>query len=109
MITLTTLKEIKEYLNNNDFGIDDDVIVKKFNSIDNIIQRVNSTDKQWVSCSTPHEVDSTVSAINDIMSPALANSTVKEAVEDTCAEFKSKGITNKPRIPFYVVALNKLF
>jgi hypothetical protein len=119
---ITEIKEVIKYLKDNNFDIDEVRITAKFNLIGNKIQRVNSPDKKWVSCSEsqPHEVEAAVSAINgiishainDIISNALANSTVekavKKAVKSTCDEFKSKDIADKPRIPFYVVVLHKL-
>lgn len=106
---ITTIEEVIKFLKNNNFDINEINIKKKFNSIDNIEQRVNTPDKQWVACEQTHEVTTVVNAIKHIISPAKpTNPTVEEVVETTCEEFQSKNIDKKPRIPFYVVVLNNL-
>ena len=108
-MTITKLEGVIDFFKNNKFDVDKICIKANFNKIDNIPQRVNSSDKELVACAQPHEVKTVVSAIKGIISPAKpTNPTVEKAVEDTCAEFQLKNIDDKPRIPFYVAVLKRL-
>ena len=99
-----TLEDVQEYLKN--LTISDTRIKKCYDLISNPASRVNTEDKKWVACHQDHEVSTVVDAIDKILDEKYATSDMTDAVVKTCEQFNK--VTNKPRIPFYVLVIDKL-
>ncbi|MDX4069134.1 hypothetical protein [Aliarcobacter skirrowii] len=112
MAGIHTLSDVKEYLQDNSFSITDDRIKKCYDLIPNPEVRVNSDDKQWVACVTQDfEEQTTIDAIAKIFSKdrdLLTDEDIKEQAEEVCKIFKRKEISHKPRIPFYVLMIDRI-
>lgn len=104
------LEEVKEYLKDI---LDEDRIEECYSLITNPKLRVNSDDKKWVACSQETELINVFNAICEILNIEGNNkNTLKESyieiIQDICLEFVNLEITHKPRIPFYVLVLDKI-
>jgi hypothetical protein len=98
------LEDVKKYLKENGFGLSDERVEECYSLITNPEKRFNDLDKKWVACEQEHE-KSTVKDVMDIVI-VFSETYVKNAVAKTCKEFDD--ITHKPRIPFYVLVIDKL-
>ena len=104
------LEEVKEYLKN---VLDAERIEKCYKLITNPELRVNSDDKRWVAWSQETELITVFNAICEILH---INTNERNKfydsyigiIQDVCIQFTKWGINNKPRIPFYVLVLDKL-
>ena len=83
--------------------------------ISNPQKRVNDDDKQWVAYSTDvSENDTVVEAMEKILNLPAINwilidkDKVKAAIIKVGDEMVERNIKNKPRIPFYILLLNKV-
>lgn len=119
MATIYKLEHVKEYLEdksydplNINFYVPEDRIEECYNLISNPFNRVNSPDKQYVACVTQgFEEQTTIDAIKKILSDNGYSSTennIKVKAEEVCKIFQNSNINDKPRIPFYVLTLDKL-
>ncbi|MCK5294895.1 MAG: hypothetical protein KAJ49_09600 [Arcobacteraceae bacterium] len=100
------LEDVQEYLNDRNSGLSDARIKECHDLISNLASRVNTNDKQWVACEEDHEIRTVVDAIDDILNEQYSTSDISDAVTKTCEQFSS--ISHKPRIPFYVLVIDKL-
>lgn len=106
------LKDVQEYLSK--------VLSKKrveecYNLISSPQNRVNSPDKKWIAYETQASENQTVvNAIQEIFINNLPSwsipllNDVKNAIDEVGILFENSNIEMKPRIPFYVLVLNKL-
>lgn len=116
MAGIYTLNGVKKYLKDNSFTISDERIKKCYDYIYAPYSRVNDDDKQWIAYSTQeYEKEVAIKAIKKI----LDHSSIKYTAETIIGQitnkvdlvgtlFETKKITHKPRIPFYVLVLDKL-
>ncbi len=108
--------EVRKYLLWH-FGaeISDNRIKQCYDLISNPAMRVNSDDKKWVAyTSQASENVTVVEAIRIILIDNLPSTQlplqfeIESAVNTVGELFEEQSIRNKPRIPFYVLVLNKL-
>ncbi len=95
-------------------------ITKLYGKISNPRLRVNSKDKQWVAYKTQASENTTVvDAIEEIMNNDIdwilleksdkeRRNNIKKVVDKVGKIFENKLLTHKPRIPFYILVLDKL-
>lgn len=106
------LIEVKKFFEKSEFSIQENRIEQLYNMISEKESRVNDLDKQWVACEQNYEKETVIEAIHIILDQArsirklLDHDIFLELVEKTCLEFQA--YTHKPRIPFYIVVLDKL-
>ena len=104
------LEEVKEYLKN---VLDAERIEKCYKLITNPELRVNSDDKRWVACSQETELITVFNAICEILNINKNDrndfqDSYLEIIQDVCLQFVEWKVNNKPRIPFYVLVLDKI-
>ncbi len=104
------LTEVQEYLKNI---LSAQRVEQCYKLISNPKERVNTEDKKWVACEQEHELKTVVNAINKILEDdghGLSNDqdVLLNIIEEICELFQKNGITNKPRIPFYVLVLDRV-
>lgn len=104
------LEEVKEYLKN---VLDAERIEKCYSLITNPESRVNSDDKKWVACSQDSELITVFNAICEILN--INKNEINKfqdlyigIIQDICLKFTEWEVTYKPRIPFYVLVLDKI-
>lgn len=91
-------------------------IKRLYNMIDNHSVRVNNNDKKWVAfVSQASENQTVVDAMKEILENVVKNfdwellkDFVIETIDDVGEIFVSKNIKLKPRIPFYVLTLDRI-
>jgi len=88
----------------------DERIEKMYDLISNPHLRVNANDKQWVAFSTQDSENKTVEdAMEEILYDDDFNRRqVKKAIKEVGNTFIESNIRMKPRIPFYIMVLDKL-
>lgn len=118
MAGIYTLADVKDYFKSKLLGRDEWTISNQnrieecYDLISNPFNRVNGKDKQWVAYVTQATEDTTViDAIEEIIEKqGLSRS--KKDISDTVNEvgdfFVSLKVQFKPRIPFYILVLDKL-
>ncbi|MDX4069847.1 MULTISPECIES: hypothetical protein [Arcobacteraceae] len=106
------LKDVQEYLSKI---LSKERVEECYNLISNPQNRVNSPDKKWVAYETQASENQTVvNAIQEILVNNLPSwsipllNDIKKAVDEVGILFENSNIEMKPRIPFYVLVLNKL-
>ncbi|MDY0050906.1 MAG: hypothetical protein RBR65_00070 [Aliarcobacter sp.] len=109
MIGMYELDKVKTYLRN---VLSAQRVEQCYNLISNPFNRVNDKDKQWVAYVTQASEDITaVNAIEEILNENGYKRT-REIIIETINEvgdfFVSCEEKYKPRIPFYILALDKL-
>ncbi|CAA6799761.1 MAG: Unknown protein [uncultured Sulfurovum sp.] len=109
------LDEVIEFFKNEDlYNIEEDRIKEMYGFISNPYLRVNDTDKQWVAyTSQESEVTTVANAMKEIFRYSrLAWTKEEDKVIDTIHQvgdiFIQNQTTMKPRIPFYIIVLDKL-
>lgn len=105
------LDEVQEFFRDGSFALEESRIEQLYAMIDNKASRINDFDKQWVACAQDHEIETVVTAIQEIRDEGAfrritTHDPIMEKVLATCEEFKD--YTHKPRIPFYILVLDKL-
>lgn len=118
MVGIYKLEDVKDYfknklLENDEWTINNQNRIEKcYNLISNPFNRVNDDDKQWVAYVTQASEDTTVvDAIEEIVSEngyERSREDIIETIDEVGEFFEEKRITHKARIPFYVLALDKL-
>ena len=109
------LEDVIEFFKDEDlYNIEEDRIKEMYGFISSPHLRVNDTDKQWVaSTSQESEVTTVANAMKEIFRYSrLAWTREEDKVINTIHEvgtiFIENKITMKPRIPFYIMVLDKL-
>ncbi|CAA6807002.1 MAG: Unknown protein [uncultured Sulfurovum sp.] len=96
------------------YDIKEDRIKEMYNLISNPHLRVNDTDKQWVADTIQEsEVTTIANVIKEIFNYSRFAWTKEEdkvihAIHQVGTIFSHNKITIKPRIPFYIIVLDKL-
>jgi len=114
---MTDLEEIQEYILNDlrmSANITESRIKKLYDIIPNIEMRVNDDDKKYVACVTEDYENSTVFKaiqilIKDELKKTVSKLVLIDAIKEVCRRFQKLKINNKPRIPFYILVLDKVF
>ncbi|MDX4026771.1 hypothetical protein NG782_10325 [Aliarcobacter cryaerophilus] len=104
------LTEVQEYLKNI---LSAQRVEQCYKLISNPKERVNTEDEQWVACEQEHELKTVLNAINEILEEDghdLLNhqDVLFNIIEEICELFQKNEITHKPRIPFYVLVLDRV-
>lgn len=104
------LEEVKKYLKDI---LDEDRIEQCYNLITNPELRVNTRDKKWVACEQSSELTRVFNAICEILNineneRNNLQDSFMEIIQDVCLQFVNWQETFKPRIPFYVLVLDKI-
>lgn len=104
------LIEVQEYLKDI---LSAQRVEQCYKLISNPKERVSTEDEQWVACEQEHELKTVLNAINEILEDNaldLSNhqDILLDIIEDICEFFQKNRITHKPRIPFYVLVLNRV-
>lgn len=111
------LEDVKSYIQDTllELILDDTRIQKLYEMIPNPKSRVDTADKQWVAyTSQDSEKITVVEAIREILIDILPSwkiplkKEVEDAVDEVGTIFETMDISHKPRIPFYVLVLDKL-
>lgn len=111
------LEEIQSYIINDlrmNGRITESRIKRLYDIIPDKDMRINDDDKKFVACVTENYENSTVykaikKLIKEDIRKNVLDSTIRDAVKDTCVRFRNLQINDKPRIPFYILVLNKVF
>lgn len=110
-------EEVKSYIQNTlgELILDDARIQKLYEMITDPKSRVDAADKQWVAyTSQASEKTTVVEAIREILTDILPSwkiplkKEVEDAVDEVGTLFEVMDISHKPRIPFYILVLDKL-
>ncbi|KHG33177.1 hypothetical protein [Sulfurospirillum sp. MES] len=111
------LEDVKSYIQDKllELILEDERIEKLYKMISNPELRVKDKDEKWVAYTSQASEDTTVvDAIRKILIDELPSREIplKKEVEDAVDEvgtiFETMDISHKPRIPFYVLVLDKL-
>ncbi|MCG3690129.1 hypothetical protein [Aliarcobacter butzleri] len=120
MVGIHTLSDVKKYLKDKSFTISDERLTKYYGYIKKYNSRVDDKDKQWIAYSSQdYERTTAISAIKKISDNRSFGYPEGYTNEDIIKRitskvdlvgtlFETKKITHKPRIPFYVLVLDKL-
>lgn len=116
-IAMIDLEEIQSYIINDlrmNGRITESRIKRLYDIIPDKDMRINDDDKKFVACVTENYENSTVykaikKLIKEDIRKNVLDSTIRDAVKDTCVRFRNLQINDKPRIPFYILVLNKVF
>jgi len=109
------LDEINDFFNTKDlYEITNDRIEELYNLISNSSLRVNTEDEEWVAFSSQDSENKTVeNAIKKIMAYGKATWLIKKheiqtIINEVGQIFVDADIKKKPRIPFYIMVLDKI-
>lgn len=117
------LEDIKEYFleiftetTDYEFIINDNRIEELYKLIYAPYVRVNDNDKKWIAYSSQdHERNLAIKSIKNILddnSISYTNDTIVAHITNNVDQvgkiFDKNSISHKPRIPFYILVLNKL-